>query len=199
MTLLAPVERPGFFMRLVYRIARHRYGKVLMPLKVMYSRVPALLSVGLAIEWIRDHALTLEPGLVALIAVRVSSRHHCDFCADLGLATAIQKGIGADRFRDLDRWHESAVFSERERTALAYVDDIVEDGQVEEATFAAVKAQFTEREIVELTWLQASETYFNMQAHPLGIASDGLATIAANRGTGATSATGASGARGAGA
>src|SRR2546422_5086480 len=102
--LLPPVERPGFFMRLVYRIARRRYGRVLTPLRVIYSRVPVLLVVGLLIEWIREHALTVEPALAALIAVRVSSRHHCDFCADLGLAAAIQKGIGADRFRDLDRW-----------------------------------------------------------------------------------------------
>ena len=37
---------------------------------------------------------------------------------------------------------------------------------------------FSERELVELTWVQASETYFNVQAHPLGIPSDGLAAIA---------------------
>jgi alkylhydroperoxidase family enzyme len=165
-------------MRLVYRIAKHRYGKVLMPLRVIYSRAPALLFLGLHIEWIRDHALMLEPGLQALVGVRVSSRHGCDFCSDLGLATAIRHGIGVDRFRELDRWRESALFSPRERAALAYVDDILDDGAVEGTTLAAVKEIFSEREIVELTWLQASETYFNMLARPLGVPSDGLATLA---------------------
>jgi alkylhydroperoxidase family enzyme len=176
--LLSPIDSPGLFMRLVYRIAKHRYGKVLMPLRVIYSRAPALLSVGLNIEWIRNHALTLDPALAALVLVRVSSRHHCDFCADLSLATAIQKRIGVDRFRELDRWRESAILSPRERAALEYVDDILDDGTIEEATMEAAKAVFSEREIVELTWLQASETYFNMQAHPLRIAADGLVTIA---------------------
>jgi AhpD family alkylhydroperoxidase len=165
-------------MRLVYRIAKHRYGKVLMPLRVIYSRAPALLSIGLNIEWIRDHALTLDAELASLVVIRVSSRHRCDFCADMSLAAAIQKGIGVDRFRDLDRWRESTVFSLRERAALAYIDDILDDGEIEETTCAAARQVFTEREIVELTWLQASETYFNMLAHPLGVPSDGLATLA---------------------
>jgi AhpD family alkylhydroperoxidase len=176
--LLAPIDRPGFFIRLVYRIARHRYGKVLMPLRVIYSRAPALLFIGLLIEWIREHAVTLGPELRALIGIRVSSWNHCDFCSDLERAQAIREGIGTERFRDLDRWRDSAVFSARERAALAYVDDILDDGQVEDATFAALQVHFSEREIVELTWLQASEKYFNMLAHPLRVPSDDLATIA---------------------
>jgi len=180
--LLDPIDKPGPFMRLVYRIARHRYGKVLMPLRVIYSRAPALLFLGLHIEWIRDHALTLEPQLRALINLRVSSRHGCDFCADLELSQAIRRGIGVERFGQLNAWRESAAFSPRERAALAYVDDILDDGRIEEATLAAAKSVFTEREIVELTWLQASETYFNMQAHPLGVPSDGLAALATKTG-----------------
>jgi len=73
---------------------------------------------------------------------------------------------------------ESANFSPREHAALEYVDDILDDGTIEEATMEAAKAVFSEREIVELTWLQASETYFNMQAHPLGVPSDGLVALA---------------------
>lgn len=176
--LLPPVDRPGFFMRIVYRIARHQYGKVLMPLRVIYSRAPALLTLGLHIEWIRNHALRLEPELVALIGVRVASHHGCDFCADLGQALAIQRGIGAERFTQLDRWRESSQFTPRECAALAWVDDILDDGRIEDETLEEARKMFSERELVELTWVQASETYFNMQAHPLGIPSDGLAAIA---------------------
>jgi alkylhydroperoxidase family enzyme len=58
------------------------------------------------------------------------------------------------------------------------VDDILDDGRIEDETLEEARKMFSERELVELTWVQASETYFNMQAHPLGIPSDGLAAIA---------------------
>jgi len=165
-------------MRLVYRIARHQYGKVLMPLRVIYSRAPLLLTVGLLIEWIRNHALRLEPELVLLVGARVAAHHGCDFCHDLGLALALRRGIGPERFGQLHHWRESHAFTPRQRAALAWVDDILEDGTVEPATLAEARAVFSERELVELTWVQASEGYFNMQAHPLGIPSDDLAAIA---------------------
>jgi AhpD family alkylhydroperoxidase len=176
--LLDPVDRPGLFMRLVYGIARWQYGKPLMALRVIYSRAPALLMIGLAIEWIRSHALRLEPTLVRLLVVRVALHHGCDFCADLGEAVAIQHGIGVERFQELHRWRSSGAFTPRERVALAWIDDILLDGAIQRATFEEAKATFSERELVELTWLQASETYFNLQAHPLGLPSDGVAVIA---------------------
>lgn len=173
--LLAPIDRPGLLMRLVYRIARHRYGRVLMPLRVIYSRSPLLLTIGLLIEWMREHAVRLEPELRALVTLRVSSRRHCDFCFDLSRALAIKKRIGVQRFAELDAWRNSAVFSPRERAALAWVDDILERGEIAETTLRAAREVFSERELVDLTWLQASEAYFNLQAHPLGIPSDELA------------------------
>ena len=181
--VLAPIDKPGFLMRIVYRIARHRYGRILMPLRVIYSRAPALLTVGLHIEWMREHALAIEPELRALVIARVSSYHGCEFCSDLGLALAMRKGIGVDRFQQLDAWQASALFSPRERAALAWIDDILDDGRIEEATLVSARAVFSERELVELTWLQASEAYFNLQAHPLGVPSDGLASASRERRT----------------
>ena len=176
--ILSPIDKPGFILRVVYRIARRQYGKVLMPLRVIYSRSPVLLLVGLLIEWIRNHALRLEPELVLLVGARVSAHHGCDFCHDLGLALAVRRGIGPERFNELARWRDSTAFSARERAALAWIDDILDDGKIEAATVAEARSVFSERELVELTWMQASETYFNVQAHPLGIPSDDLVTVA---------------------
>ena len=176
--LLEPIDRPGLMMRLVYRIARRQYGKTLMPLRVIYSRAPMLLLVGLVIEWLRSRALRLEPALVRLLVVRVALHHGCDFCADLGEAVAVQHGLGVERFRELPRWRDTNVFTPRERVALAWVDDILHHGSIQAGTLVTAKATFSDRELVELTWLQASETYFNMQAHPLGLPSDGIAAIA---------------------
>ena len=44
--------------------------------------------------------------------------------------------------------------------------------------FEALRARFSEKEIVELTWVNAAENYYNLQAAVLGIGSDELAGTA---------------------
>jgi len=46
---------------------------------------------------------------------------------------------------------------------------------VSDATWAALRAHFSETEIVELVWANAAENYFNLQATVLGFESEGLA------------------------
>jgi alkylhydroperoxidase family enzyme len=48
-------------------------------------------------------------------------------------------------------------------------------------TFEALRRHFDEREIFELTWLNAVGNYFNLMAVPLRLESDGLAEIARAR------------------
>ena len=48
-------------------------------------------------------------------------------------------------------------------------------GTVSDATFEAAQAHFNEVELVELAWLAAAETYFNIQSHIFDLQSDGLA------------------------
>lgn len=45
---------------------------------------------------------------------------------------------------------------------------------VSDETFEDLKKYFTEQEIVEITWINASENYFNLMAKPLGLTSDEL-------------------------
>jgi len=52
---------------------------------------------------------------------------------------------------------------------------------VSDATFAELQRHFNEREIVEITWLNALENYYNLINLPLGIESDGLCAIAERR------------------
>ena len=49
---------------------------------------------------------------------------------------------------------------------------------VSNATFEALRKHFSEREIVEITWLNAVENYYNLINIPLEIESDGFCAIA---------------------
>jgi len=54
---------------------------------------------------------------------------------------------------------------------------------VGDATFADRRRHFNEREIVEITWLNALGNYYNLLNLPLGIEADGLCAIAQRRAT----------------
>lgn len=172
---LTPVEHPANpLTRLAYRLSIRRFGKVLMPLKVVYARKPRLLLLAGQMQRAVD-ALTLEPALRMLVQAQAARLNGCAFCQDLVLAEALRHRIGRDRFDALAAYRTSPLFSERERAALALVEEATGGRRVSDATWAALRAHFSETEVVELVWANAVENYFNLQATALEIESDGLA------------------------
>jgi alkylhydroperoxidase family enzyme len=81
----------------------------------------------------------------------------------------------------LPQYRTSPLFGARERAALAYVEEATRTKHVSDATFAELRRHFGEREIVEITWLNALENYYNLINIPLAIESDGLCAIAERR------------------
>ena len=150
------------------------YGKVSTVAKVIYARAPQFAELAGHMNQAQE-TLSLEPELSLLIQMQASQLNGCAFCQDLTLARALQQSIGLERFRDLENFRDSDAFSARERAALAFCDEATRNRKVSAATWLQVKAQFSETEIVELTWLNAMENYYNLQAGVLGIESDDLA------------------------
>ncbi len=69
------------------------------------------------------------------------------------------------------------------KAALAFVEE-ANAKRVTDSTFSILKRHFDETEIVEITWVQAAETYYNAMSIPLAIESDGLQSLAENQETG---------------
>lgn len=179
---LAPIDRPANpLLRLAYRAAARQFGKVIAPMRVIYARKPRLLALALHVQRTLEHGLSLDPELRLLIQVQASRANGCAFCEDIALAQAVRRRIGTERFAALDGFRDSARFTERERAGLAFTEEAVRDRRVSEATFAAARAHFSETEMVELSWVAAAETYYNVQSHALGIGSDGLLALAMER------------------
>jgi alkylhydroperoxidase family enzyme len=81
----------------------------------------------------------------------------------------------------LSEYATSPLFTSAERAALAYVEAVTRELHVKDAVFEELRRHFDEREIVEITWLTALESYYNRLAIPLGLESDGLCEIATQR------------------
>ena len=179
---LEPIERPsGLLPKLAYWITKRRLGKVMTPMKVVYARVPALFRLAQTEVRVLDHGLSIERHLQYLVQTWVAMINECAFCVDIAKAAAVQRQIGLEKFEALPDYATSPLFSERERAALAYVEEATRTKRVTDATFARLRQHFDEREIVELTWLNALENYFNLINLPLEIGADGLCAIAQRR------------------
>ena len=173
---LPPLERPrGLLTRLLFAASERRYGRVPTGFRVIYPRAPALAWVTFAIVGVLSSFLKLDAATQHLVRVALARRRGCTFCADLTLAEAIRARLGRERFTALDDFETAPCFSERERAALAYVAALSESLHVPDAVFARLRGVFSEREIVELVWVCAVESYFNTMALPLRVGSDHFA------------------------
>ena len=175
---LAPIERPrGLMLRLFNWVFRRTFGKIMMPARVIYARFPTLLWRSLPLYLLVDRGLSIEQDLRNLIQVHVAGLNGCSFCHDMHLAVAMRDKTNRAKLKALNEpMGENSPLSARERAALRYVEEIARGGASNEA-FEALRACFGEKEIVEITWLQAFTTYLLRMAIPLGIGSDGFCAL----------------------
>lgn len=179
---LEPIEKPrGLLMRIAYALSRRQLGAVPSALTVLYARAPRLATLGYRIQQVAEKRLRIDRELALLIETQASLLNDCGFCGDLHRAQAIQARLGLEKFAALPEYATSPHFSERERAALAWCEEITRTRSASDARFETLRKHFGEREIVEITWLNALSNYYNLMARPLGLQSDGLARLALER------------------
>lgn len=179
---LEPIDKASSWLGALLSFAmRRQLGKTIMPARVIYNRVPRMWNVTWALLRLQLQGLVLEPSLRLLVQTRAGMLNRCDFCQDIALAMAVQQKIGLEKFRDLDAYPTSPAFDERERAALAYVDEATRNKTVSDATFEKLRKEFNDREIVEITLMNALENFYNLLNIPLEIESDELHAIAESR------------------
>ena len=98
---------------------------------------------------------SLEPTLVELVKIRASQINGCANCLNMHTAEARAKGETEQRIYLLSAWREARCYTERERAALAWTDALtrISEGHSHEAAYGALKAHFSDVEIVQLTML----------------------------------------------
>jgi alkylhydroperoxidase family enzyme len=172
---LAPIDKPeGLMMKLVYYFSRRQFGRVLTPIKVYSSRLPAAFGMFAGKIGQLDKKLQLPRETVFLIREQVARLNVCLFCMDIGRSFAIKESMNEAKFDALERYSTSPLFSDAERSALDYVTELTRDKKVNPKTFARLSGFYSERAICEIVWLVASEHVYNMTNIGLNIHSDML-------------------------
>ena len=176
---LEPIEKPkGLMMRMSFWGTRRQFGKVMTPMKILNARMPGALKFSTEIAMFELKKIRLEPELHYMVAVLAAQVNGCSFCTDLGRSMVIREHLGMEKFNALSEYRTSPLFSDRERAALAYVEEATRHKRVSDATFEELRRHFKDWEIVEITWINAIENYYNLINIPLEIGSDGFCAIA---------------------
>lgn len=96
----------------------------------------------------------IEKKLLHLIELRVSQINGCAFCIDMHSKDLRAEGESEQRLYLLDAWRETDFYTERERAALAWAEAVtfVTNGHVSDEVYNEARKQFSEEELVDLTF-----------------------------------------------
>src|ERR1041385_3377207 len=105
----------------------------------------------------------LEESLLHLLKLRTSQINGCAYCLDMHWKDLKAIGESDQRLYSLDAWRETPFYSDRERAALAWTEAVtkVTEGHVPDEVFEKVRAQFSEKEIADLTLAIAAINSWN--------------------------------------
>lgn len=99
------------------------------------------------------HGGLIESSLLELVKFRASQINGCAYCIDMHTKDARASGETEQRLYALTAWRETPFFTQRERAALAWTEAVtlVADGHVPDEVYEFARANFNERELVDLT------------------------------------------------
>ena len=105
----------------------------------------------------------LEKNLIDFVELRASQLNGCDFCIDMHTHELKKDNETPERIAGLADWRNTSLYTQRERAALAFAEAVtnIQDGHLPDAVYDEVRAHFTEKETVDLTWTIAQINAWN--------------------------------------
>lgn len=128
--------------------------------------VPEAYKHVLALE--QYAAANVDPTLYELVKLRASMINGCGFCIDMHSHDALQAGETPQRLFELMAWREVDCYTDKERAALALVDQVTRLGEegVTDDVWDNVTDEFSEAEVANLLVAIATINVWNRVAIP---------------------------------
>jgi AhpD family alkylhydroperoxidase len=118
----------------------------------------AVVAFGAAVR-----EMGLEPDLLELVFLRASQLNGCAYCVNLHVNKMIELGVPAQKRELVVVWEEAGIYTEREQAALRWTEvvTLLAETHAPDADWEAVRAVFSEREVIALTAAIASINVWN--------------------------------------
>jgi len=160
-----PRSEAGPLVRLVYWMARRKTKQItgaereltIEPVAI-YAHAPRLLLGYGMLEQSVASKPRVDQHLRALAVLKSAVMQGCEFCQDIGSHEARRASVSDEQLLELYRYRDSEHFNETERLVLDLAAGMTATPvQVDDKLFAALRARFDDRELVELVNLIALE------------------------------------------
>jgi AhpD family alkylhydroperoxidase len=178
-TRIAPVtpKQAGLLTRIMYRVAKRRFGEVPEPFTVA-AHHPRLLIANAVHETMLQSASKKLPVSVRELAVFWTARAvGCSWCVDFGSMLQRLDGLDVDRLKEIDDYATSPRYTDDERAAIAYADLMttnphdITDEQVDD-----LRRRFGDDGVIELTYQIGIENMRARMYSALGITEQGFSS-----------------------
>ena len=95
--------------------------------------------------------------------VRISQINGCAYCLDMHVGDAVKAGESPQRLAVLPAWRDTALFTEKERAALALAESVTElpDHRTRELEEAYAREHLSAEEFSVVSWLAITINAFN--------------------------------------
>lgn len=106
----------------------------------------------------------LGKALIDLVYLRVSQINGCAYCIDMHSRDLLKQGLAVEKLVLVPVWREGGtLFSERERVALGWAEAVTSVAQtgVPDADYEAASAEFSDKELADLTYAIGLMNAFN--------------------------------------
>jgi AhpD family alkylhydroperoxidase len=172
-----PPQRANLVTKLMYRIAKRRFGEVPEPFAV-YAHHPGLTFAGAIHETTVERASTKLPANVRELAVYWTARAiGCSWCVDFGAMLQRLDGLDVERLKDIDNYATSDRYTDDERAAIAYADAMTTDPHtVTDEQVADLRRRFSDAGVIELTYQIGIENMRARMNTALGITEQGFSS-----------------------
>lgn len=138
---------------LVAKVKGARGGRLINIYRLMLHS-PALANAWFELNQAVRYGTEIDGQSRELAIIRVAILNGVDYVQRAHApAYALQEGLTPEQIAALANWRPSALFSDKQRALLAYVDAVTRDIEVPESIFSALQNHHSERQLVELTLL----------------------------------------------
>lgn len=127
-----------------------------------HARTPEVMKAMVAFNQAAENS-GLERSLLHLVKIRASQINGCSYCVNMHCHEALADGETQDRLFLVSAWHDSPLFTDRERAAFAWTEAVTRISQagVSDELFAEACRNFSEDELVKLNWVIGAINIWN--------------------------------------
>jgi AhpD family alkylhydroperoxidase len=122
------------------------------------------------LEHYLNNGTGLEASLRELVRLRASLMNGCEYCVRLHTSELQKMNETAERIAGVADWRSLEIYSKRERAALEWAEAVtnIQDGYAPDVVYEAVRAQFSDVEMVNLTLVISTINAWNRISVALG-------------------------------